>query len=140
MSHVVLCEPDSVFLVLQSKHLEHILKHFVGSLFVLAYQTKVSVIFISADKSYLTYPYPNRGMHKNELPHVLSIHWLYKRSHNSVAKTLEVDVIATSHTTSSFKMAPVNVQERDQSTATPTLKSIAGDQKVCKKKPRDAKQ
>ena len=70
---------------------------------------------------------------------------------------LGVDVTATSHTTSTFNMADVNRKERDSLMATPTLKSNAGDRKVCKKKnlswlfgadrkicpsgkPRDAKQ
>ena len=63
---------------------------------------------------------------------MLSIHWLYRRSRNSVVKSLAVDVIAMSHTTSSFIMADVNVWERDSLLTTPTLKSNAGDQNVCK--------
>ena len=65
---------------------------------------------------------------------MLSIHLLYRRPRNSVVKTLGVDVIATSHTTSAFNMADVNLYECDSSMATPTLKSNAGDQKVCNKK------
>ena len=65
---------------------------------------------------------------------MLSIHLLYRRPRNSVVKTLGVDVIATSHTTSTFNMADVNVYECNSSMATPTLKSNAGDQKVCNKK------
>ena len=52
----------------------------------------------------------------------------------SVVKTLGVDVTTTSHTTSIFNMADVNVQERDSLMATSTLKSNAGDEKVYKKK------
>ena len=38
-----------------------------------------------------------------------SIHWLYRRSCNSVVKTFGVEVIATSHTTSTFSMTDVNM-------------------------------
>ena len=34
---------------------------------------------------------------------ILSIHWLYWMSHNSVVKMLGIDVIATSHTTVNFQ-------------------------------------
>ena len=34
--------------------------------FFLAYPTRLSAIFTSADKSYLTYPYPTRGIDKPE--------------------------------------------------------------------------
>ena len=54
-----------------------------GKYYVLAYLTRFSVIFTSADKSCLTYPYPTRWKDKNRIPTVLSIHWLYRRSHNS---------------------------------------------------------
>ena len=54
------------------------------------------------------------------------------RSRNSVVKTTGIDVIVTSHMTSTFNMADVNVHERDALVATPTLKSNNGDQKVCK--------
>ena len=47
---------------------------------------------------------------------------------------LGVDIIATSHTTSTFNMADVNVKQHASLMGTPTLKSNAGDQKVCKKK------
>ena len=62
---------------------------------------------------------------------MLSIHWLYRRSCNSVVKTLGVDefdsdVIVTSHTTSTFNVADVKVYERDSFMAAPTLKSNAG--------------
>ena len=74
------------------------------------------------------------GYIKSEYQHVLSIHWLYRMSRNSVDKTLGVDVIATSHTTShttsTFDMADVNVYERDSLTETLALKSNAGDKKV----------
>ena len=40
----------------------------------------------------------------------------------------------TSHTTSTFNMADVNVKQHDSFMATLTLKSNAGDRKVCKKK------
>ena len=33
---------------------------------VLPYQTRFSAIFASADKSYLTHPYPTRGVDKNK--------------------------------------------------------------------------
>ena len=39
-----------------------------------------------------------------------------------------------SHATSTFNMADVNVKQCDSFIATPTLKSNAGDRKVCKKK------
>ena len=65
---------------------------------------------------------------------MLSIYWLYRRSQNSVVNTLQEDVIAMSHMTSIFNMADVNIQERDSLMATPTLKSSAGDEKVCKRK------
>ena len=45
------------------------------------------------------------------------------RSRNFVVKALVVDVIATSHTTSTFNMADVNIQERDSLMATPTFKN-----------------
>ena len=79
--------------------------------YVLAYQTRFSAIFTSADKSYLTYtyPYPTLGIDKIKSQHVLSIHWLYRRSHNSVFKMLGVDVIVTSYTMSTFNMADVKV-------------------------------
>ena len=54
------------------------------------------------------------------------------RTRNSDVKTLGVDVIATSHTT--YNMTDVNVYKRDSLMASPTLKSDAGDQSVCKKK------
>ena len=39
----------------------------------LAYQTRFNTIFTSADKSYLTYPYPTRGIDKNRIPtHVVN--------------------------------------------------------------------
>ena len=37
------------------------------------------------------------------------MHQLYRRSRDSVVKTLGVDVIAISHMTSTFNMADVNV-------------------------------
>ena len=93
----------------------------------LAYQTRLSAFFTSADKSYLTYPYMT--CIKIVQQHVLVIHGLYGRSHNSVVKTLEL----TSYMTLPFNMADVNINERDSFMATPTLKN-AGDRKVCKKK------
>ena len=117
--------------------------------YILAHQTRFSVIFTSNDKYYLTYTYPPHGIDKNRKQHVLPIHWLYRRSRKSVVKTFEFDVIATSHTASNFNMADINVYEHDSFMATPMLKSNTGDQKVCKKKnlswlfgakPRDAKQ
>ena len=54
---------------------------------------------------------------------MLSIHWFYTRSRYSVIKRLEVDIIVTSHTTSTFNMADVNKQERESLMATPMLKS-----------------
>ena len=87
----------------------------------------ISCIPDSADKSYLTYPYLTRI--KIVQQHVLVIHGLYGRSHNSVVKTLEL----TSYMTLPFNMADVNINERDSFIATPTLKN-AGDRKVCKKK------
>ena len=65
---------------------------------------------------------------------MLSIHSLNRRSGNSVIKTFGFDVIATSHTRSDFNMADINVYECDLFMGSPTLKSNAGDQKVCKKK------
>ena len=62
------------------------------------------------------------------------MHWLYERSHYSVVKTLGVDVIVTSHTTSTFNMADVNVKESVSLMVTPKLKSNARDQNLCKKK------
>ena len=47
-------------------------------------------------------------------------HWLYRRSRNSVAKTLKL----TSHTTSTFNMADINVKQYDLFMAAPTLKSV----------------
>ena len=67
-----------------------------------------SATFTSADKSHLKYPYLTCGIDKKEKQHVLSIHWLYRRSRNSVVKTLGVDVIVTSHMTSTFNMVDVN--------------------------------
>ena len=64
---------------------------------------------------------------------MLSIHWLYRRSRNSVVKTFGNDVIPTSY--------DVNFQYGGRQRigtcpikAIRTLKSNAGDQKVCKKK------
>ena len=37
-------------------------------IFILAHQTRFSMIFTSADKSYLTYPYLTRGIDKNRKP------------------------------------------------------------------------
>ena len=65
---------------------------------------------------------------------MFSIHWLYRRSRNTVVKMSEVDIIATSHTTSTFNMADVNIIEHDSLMETPTLKSNARDQKLCKEK------
>ena len=45
---------------------------------------------------------------KKKKQHAWSIHWLYRRSRNSAVKTLGVDVIATSLTTTTFKMGDVN--------------------------------
>ena len=73
------------------------------------------------------------GQIKKEDQNELSIHWLYRRSRNSVVKSLGDDVIATSHMMSTFNMVEVNVYELDSITANPTLKSKAGDQMVCKK-------
>ena len=39
----------------------------VRLVFFLAYQTSFSAIFTSADKPYLTYPYPIRGMDKKRI-------------------------------------------------------------------------
>ena len=78
----------------------------------LAYQTRLSPIFISANKM------------------VFGCIW----SCNSVVKTLGVDVIATSQATSTFNSADVSEYKRCTLMAMPTLKSNAGDQKVCKKK------
>ena len=101
----------------------------------LAYQTRFSSIFTSADKSDLTYPYPTRDIDKKTNNNICCqlIHLLYRGS-DSVIKMLGVDVIATSDTTSAFYMADINVQELDSWMVTPMLKSDAGDQKVCKKK------
>ena len=41
-----------------------------------------------------------------------TVHWLYRRSRNSVIKALGVDVSAPSHT-SAFNMVDVNLQKRD---------------------------
>ena len=65
---------------------------------------------------------------------MLSVHWLYRKSHNSVVKTLGIDVTATSHTTSIFNMVDVNVKEHSLFMAIHTLTLNAGDRKVCKKK------
>ena len=45
-----------------------------------------------------------------------------------------VDVIVMSHTTPTFSMVDVNVQDCDLLMATPMLKSNTGNQMVCKKK------
>ena len=60
---------------------------------------------------------------------MLSIHWLYRRSLNSVVKMLGDDVIATSHTMSAFNITDVSVWECDSLMVTPMLKSNAGDPK-----------
>ena len=65
---------------------------------------------------------------------MLSIHWLYRKSRNSVVKTFGVDVIVTSHTTSTCNMADVNILECDSLVTPLTLNSNVGDQKVCKKR------
>ena len=62
------------------------------------------------------------------------MHWLYRKSRNSVVKTLGIDVIATSHTTSTFNMVDDNVKGRGSFMAILTLTSNAGDRKVIKKK------
>ena len=100
----------------------------------LAYQTRVSSIFTSADKSYLTYPYPTRGMDKKQITTRDVNTLLYRRSRYSVVKALGFHVIATSHTTSTFNIVDVNVQEYDSLMTAPTFKSNDGDHKVCKKK------
>ena len=51
---------------------------------------------------------------------LIRIHWLYRKSRNSVVKTLGIDVITTSYTTSTFNMVDVNVKERGSFIATPT--------------------
>ena len=72
---------------------------------ILAYQTRLSAIFTSADKSCLTYTYPTRGIDKNRITtRVANTLVAYY-----VVKTLEVDIIVTSYTTSTFNMADVNV-------------------------------
>ena len=86
------------------------------------------MIFTSADKFYLTYPYPTGEIDKKRMKNVLSIHRLY-----TVVKTFGVDIIATSHTMSTFSMAFVKVLECDSLIVTPVLKLNAGNQKVCKK-------
>ena len=58
---------------------------------------------------------------------MLSIHWLYRRSCNSVIKTLGADVIATSNAMSTFNMADVNIKQHDLFMATPTLQSNVED-------------
>ena len=74
----------------------------------LAYWTRFFAIFIGADKPYLTYPYPARGVDKKRIT-TRVVNTLYRMSRNSVVNTLGVDVIATSHTTSNFNMADVNM-------------------------------
>ena len=44
--------------------------------------------------------------------------------------------IVMSHMTSTFNMVDVNIKQHDSFMATPTLKSKAGDRKLCKKKNR----
>ena len=91
---------------------------------IFAHQTRFSVIFTSADKSYLTYPYPIHGIDKKRITicfvnmccqyigciwgHV-NLHWLYRRSRNSAVKTLGVDVIGTSHEMSTFSIVEINI-------------------------------
>ena len=67
---------------------------------------------------------------------MLSIHWLYRKSHNSVVKMVGVDIIVWRHchTTSTFYLADINVWERDLLMMPPMLNSNAGNQKVCMKK------
>ena len=65
---------------------------------------------------------------------MLSIHWLYRRSRNSVVKTSGVDVIVTSHTKPIFNMADVNVKDRDSFTATPTLSKMLELEKYARKR------
>ena len=66
------------------------------------------MIFTSADKSYLTYPYPTHGIDKTNnntcCQYIGCI-----GDHVTVIKMLGVDVIAMSHTTSTFNMADINV-------------------------------
>ena len=50
----------------------------------LAYWTKFSTIFTSADNSYLTYPYPTRVIDKKMNNNMLSMHWLYRMSRYSI--------------------------------------------------------
>ena len=64
---------------------------------------------------------------------MLSIHQFDRRSHNSVVRTLRIDVIA-SHKMSTFNMVNVNEKQCNLLMVTPTLQSKAEDQKVCKKK------
>ena len=45
---------------------------------------------------------------------MLSINWLYRRSRNTVVKALGVDGIATSHRTSTFNIADINVWPLDR--------------------------
>ena len=83
---------------------------------LLVCEKRFSTIFTSADKSYLTYPYPTRFVDKIRIS---------TRVVNTRVKTV-ADVI----TTSIFNMADVNVWERDSLMATPALKLNAEDQKV----------
>ena len=114
-----------LILKLNSRCGHQIKQFYVYRCIFLSHQTRFSAIFTNANKSYLTYPYPTRGIDKIENQHVLLIHWLYRKSCNSVVKTFGDDVIATSHTTSNFNMADVNVWEPDSCMWTPTLKSNA---------------
>ena len=62
---------------------------------------------------YIIYPYQTCGTAKKTQNHVLSIHWLYRRSDNPVVKMLGVDISAsaTSHATSTFNMADVTYKK-----------------------------
>ena len=57
----------------------------------------------------LTYPYPTRGIDKNRITTRVVNILFYRRSRNSVVKTLGVDIIVTSYMTSTFNMADVKV-------------------------------
>ena len=74
---------------------------------ILAHQTRFSAIFTCDEKSYLTYPYPTRGVDKKRITTRVVQH-IGCIGSNSVFKMLGV-VIVTSHTTSTFNMADINV-------------------------------
>ena len=98
--------------------------------FFLAYRTRFSAIFTSADKPYLTYPYPIRGIDKKRITTPVVNNGCIGSHVTLSLRRWELTPLRR-HIR---RQLSVGGRQRDTLMATPMLKSNSGDQKVCKKK------